>query len=159
MEFQTLGPNLTATLEDRGIRITPPRRAIADLLEHKHGGFTIEALSEELPSVGRATVYRTVKLLVEAGMVCKLARIDGSHVYSVSRAGHHHHHYLCIKCGAVEEFSAEAVEQLLRAIGTGLPGQVVDHRIEMYLICDYCPSKGANEGVVPTGSAPTAAGQ
>ena len=90
-------------------------------------------------------------------MVCKLARMDGSRVYSVSRAGHHHHHYLCIKCGSVEEFSADAVEQLLRAISTGLPGQVVDHRIEMYVICDYCPAKGANKGFVSTGSDPTAA--
>ena len=141
MEFQTPSPNLTATLEDRGIRVTPPRKAIADLLERKHGGFTIEALREELPSIGRATVYRTIKLLVEAGVVCKLARMDGSRVYSVSRAGHHHHHYLCIKCGSVEEFSADSVEQLLRGIGTGLPGQVVDHRIELYVICDYCPTK------------------
>ena len=142
MNSQASHPNLMAVLEDRGIRVTPPRKVIVDLMEQKQGGFTIEALSEELPAVGRATVYRTVKLLVEAGAVCKLAMVDGSHVYSVSRTGDHHHHYVCVKCGAVEEFRAAAVEQLLRSVGTDLPGQVVDHRIELYVICDYCPEKG-----------------
>ena len=141
MQFQASHPNLMAVLEGRGIRATLPRRTIAGLLEQKHAGFTIEAISEELPSVGRATVYRTVKLLLEAGAVCKLAMMDGSHVYSVSRAGHHHH-YVCVKCGAVEEFRAAAVEQLLRSAGADLPGQVVDHRIELYVICDRCLADG-----------------
>ena len=87
--------------------------------------------------MGRATVYRTVKLFFEAGAVCKLAMMDGSHVYSVSRAGHHHH-YVCVKCGAVEEFRAAAVEQLLRSAGADLPGQVIDHRIELYVVCESC---------------------
>ena len=141
MEFQASHPNLIAVLEGRGIRATLPRRTIAGLLEQKHAGFTIEAISEELPSVGRATVYRTVKLLLEAGAVCKLAMMDGSHVYSVSRAGHHHH-YVCVKCGAVEEFRAAAVEQLLRSAGADLPGQVIDHRIELYVVCDRCLADG-----------------
>ena len=130
-----------ATLKDRGVRVTRPRRAIVDLLEHKLGGFRIEALSDELPSVGRATVYRTVKLLLEAGAVCKLTMMDGSRVYMVSQTGHHHHHYVCVKCGAVEEFRVAAVEKMLRSIATDLPGQLIEHRIELYVICDYCTAK------------------
>ena len=64
---------LVSALVEQGYRITLPRKAIAGLLVQKHAGFTIEALSEELPLVSRATVYRTVKLLIEAGLVCKLA--------------------------------------------------------------------------------------
>ncbi len=92
--------------------------------------------------MGRATVYRTVKLLLEAGVVCKLAMLDGSHLYSVSRAARHHHHYVCVKCGAVAEFRTAAIEQMLRSIGADVPGQVVDHRIELYVACDYCPTNG-----------------
>ncbi len=147
MAFQTLHPNLMAVLKDRGVRATFPRKAIANLLEQKQGGFTIESLSEELPSVGRATIYRTVKLLLEEGAVCKLAMMDGSHVYSVSRAGHHHHHYVCVKCGAVKEFRAAAIEQLLWSIGADVPGRVVDHRIELYVACDFCPANGGKMGV------------
>ena len=131
-----------AALKDRGVRVTSPRKAIADHLEHRRGGFTIEALCEELPSVGRTTVYRTVKLLLEVGGVCKLALMDGSQVYTVSRAGHHHH-YVCVGCGAVEEFRAASVERLLSSIGHELPGEVVDHRIELYVICGNCPAEWA----------------
>ena len=140
MDFHTSSPSLTAALEDRGYRLTLSRQAIVDLLEQKHEGFTAEGLSEELPSVSRATVYRTIKVLLEAGAICKLATIDGSIVYSVSRTGHHHHHYVCVNCGAVEEFRAAAVERMLRSIAAELPGQVVDHRIELYVACDPCPA-------------------
>ena len=132
--------NLVAALEELGYRATAPRKAIAKLLEQKHDCFTLEALNEELPSVGRATVYRTVKLLLEAGVVCKLATIDGSQMYSLCRVGHHHHHSVCIQCGAVEEFKAAAVEQLISAISAEIQGEVIDHRIELYLICESCPS-------------------
>ena len=128
-----------ATLEELGYRATAPRRAIAKHLEQKHESFTVEALSEELPSVGRATVFRTIKLLLEAGAVCKLATIDGSQKYSLRRVGHHHHHSVCIQCGAVEEFRAAAVERLISTISAEIPGEIIDHRIEFYVVCDSCP--------------------
>ena len=130
-------------LEVLGFRATAPRRTIADLLEQRQDSFTVEALSEELPSVGRATVFRTIKLLLEAGAVCKLATIDGSQMYSLCRVGHHHHHWVCIQCGAVEEFRAAAVEQLISAIGSEIPGEVIDHRVELYVICGSCPFHGS----------------
>lgn len=134
--------NLVAVLEGLGYRATAPRKAIAKLLEQKKDSFTAEALSDELPSVGRATVFRTIKLLMEAGAVCKLATIDGSQVYSLCRVGHHHHHSVCIQCGAVEEFRAAAVERLISAISAEVPGEVIDHRIELYVVCGLCPSHG-----------------
>ena len=140
MDLQTSNPNFMAVLEDRGYRATYSRKAIANLLEQKHEGFIIEALCDELPLVSRATVYRTIRLLLEAGVICKLATMDGANVYSVSRAGHHHHHYVCVICGAVEEFRAAAVERLLRSISADLEGQVIGHRIELYVACDDCPA-------------------
>ena len=134
---------LLAVLEELGYRATAPRKAIAELLEQKQDSFTVEELSEELPSVGRATVFRTIKLLLEAGAVCKLATIDGSQMYSLCRVGHHHHHWVCIQCGAVEEFRAAAVEQLISAISSEIPGEVIDHRVELYVICGSCPLHGS----------------
>ena len=132
-----------AVLEGLGYRATGPRKAIANLLEQKHDTFTLEALNEELPSVGRATVFRTIKLLLEAGAVCKLATMDGSQMYSLCRVDHHHHHSVCIQCGAVEEVRAVAVERLISAIGAEIAGEVIDHRIELYVVCDSCPSHGS----------------
>ena len=131
-----------AVLENRGYKATAPRKAIVKLLEQKQEGFTAEALSEELPSVGRATVYRTVKLLLEAGAVCKVPMMDGARVYSLTRVGHRHYHSVCVRCGGVGEFKAATVDRLLRAIGADIPGKLVDHRIELYVTCDYCRADG-----------------
>ena len=138
--IQESRPNLMEALENRGYRATAPRKAIARLLEQKYEGFTVEALSEELPSVGRATVYRTVKLLLEAGVICKLLMMDGARVYSLTRVGHRHHHSICVQCGVVGEFKAATIDRALRAILAEIPGQIVDHHIELYVTCDDCPA-------------------
>ena len=131
-----------ATLKDRGYRATAPRRAIADLLEQKHAGFTIEALSEELPSVSRATLFRTIKLFVEAGVLCRLIMMDGASAYSLTQVDHHHHHSVCVECGLVEEFSAAALERMLSDISIEICCQIVDHHLELYVNCGHCPADG-----------------
>ncbi len=128
---------MMAILEDRGFRSTAPRREIVDLLERKEEGFTTEEISEELSGVGRATVFRTVKLLVEAGVLCKLAMPDGAPRYSLARV-EHHHHTVCVSCGEVGEFRDTTIERMLRTIGKDVPGEILGHRIEFYVMCDTC---------------------
>lgn len=128
------------TLKERGYRATAPRRVIANLLEQKHDSFTIEALGEELPSIGRATLYRTIKVFLETGMLCRLVLMDGDHVYSLARVDHHHHHSICVDCGSVEEFSVAAVERMLSDISAEICCQVVDHLLELYVKCGDCPA-------------------
>lgn len=148
MPFTEQHANLMAVLESRGYRTTVPRRMIARLLEQKREGLTAHALCEELPSVGRATVFRTLKLFLEAGVLCKLDTMAGAPIYSLCERGHHHHS-VCVRCGAVDEFRLATIEQLMRAISKEIPGQVVGHRIEMYVDCLYadcknCPRNGKN---------------
>lgn len=135
--LRTSRPDLMAVLEDRGYRSTAPRRAIIELLKQKEEGFTSEEISDELPSVGRATVYRTIKLLLKAGVICKLALLNGSPKYSLSRI-EHHHHTVCTRCSTVGEFRAATVERMLRAVGDDIPGEIVGHRMEFYVTCDRC---------------------
>ena len=135
---QSRRPDLMAVLGLRGYRITTPRRMIAGLMERKREGFTAEMLCEELPSVGRATVFRTINLFVEVGALCKLSPMDGASTYILCRVGHHHH-TVCIRCGLVEDVRSGTVERLLRAIGDDLPGKVVGHSIELYVDCKKCP--------------------
>ena len=126
-----------AILEDRGYRSTAPRRAIIRILEAKREGFTADEIGNELPGVGRATVFRTLKLLLEAGGICKLNLLNGAPRYSLSRV-EHHHHTVCVRCGNVGEFRAATVERLMRAIGGDIPGDIVGHRIELYVTCRRC---------------------
>jgi len=130
-------PDLQAVLEDRGYRMTEPRRDLIALLDRKEEGFSAEEVSAELPGVGRATVYRTIKLLLEAGLVCKLALPDGAPRYSLARVEHHHHTF-CVRCGTVGEFRDATIERLLTDVGGDIADQIVGHRMEFYIICREC---------------------
>jgi Fur family ferric uptake transcriptional regulator len=130
-------PDLIATLEDIGCRITGSRRRVVALLEGKSGAFGAEELTTALPGVGRATVYRTIKLLLEAGALCKTSLPDGSPRYTLDQP-HHHHHAVCERCGRVEEFRHSSVERLLRAVKSEVPGTMVGHKLEIYIVCDDC---------------------
>ena len=65
-------PDMMIALEDRGYRSTAPRLAIIQVIEKKQEGFTAEEIVKELPNVGRATIFRTIKLLEEVGVLCRL---------------------------------------------------------------------------------------
>ena len=76
-------------------------------------------------------------------------------MYSLCRVGHHHHHSVCIQCGAVEEFRATAAERLISAVSSEiLGGEVIDHRIELQVVCRLCPSDGGKQGLVSTDRGP-----
>ena len=135
-------PDLLAVLEDRGYRVTEPRRSVVELLDRKEEGFSAEEVCGELPDVGRATVYRTIKLLLEAGVICKLALQNGAPKYSLARI-EHHHHTICVTCGTVSEFRDATIERFLRTIGADISGEIVGHRMEFYIICQQC---AANSG-------------
>ena len=130
-------PDLIAVLEDGGYRITAPRRSVIAALDGKGEGFTAEELCGELPDVGRATVYRTIKLLQKAGVICRLTMPDGAPKYSLSRV-EHHHHTVCVNCGSVGEFRHVTIERLLRAIGQEIAGEIVGHRLEVFTMCGEC---------------------
>ncbi|MQF48809.1 transcriptional repressor [SAR202 cluster bacterium AC-647-N09_OGT_505m] len=133
-------PDLLATLEDRGYRVTRPRREVIGLLGQKREGFSAEEVCGELPGVGRATIYRSIRLLLEAGVICKLMLPNGGSKYSLAR-GEHHHHTICVTCGTVGEFRDSTVERVLRAIGADIPGDIVGHRMEFYITCQDCLAK------------------
>ena len=139
----TSKPDLMAVLEDRGYRSTGPRRDVISLLATKDEGFSAEEIRGELPGVGRATVYRTIKLLLDAGVICKLTLLDGTTKYSLSRV-EHHHHTVCVQCGTVGEFRAVTIERVLRAIGDDISGEIVGHRIEFLITCQDCLARSSN---------------
>jgi Fe2+ or Zn2+ uptake regulation protein len=135
---------MLSILEDQGYRLTGPRRSVIDLLDQKEEGFSAEDISNELPNVGRATVYRTIKLLVDFGVICKLAMPDGTPKYSLAHV-EHHHHTVCVSCGNVGEFRAVTIERLIRALGADISGEIVGHRMEFYIVCESCLAKSDSD--------------
>lgn len=131
-------PNLISVLEDLGYRITQPRRELIAFLSKHDSAFTAEEIAAESRHMGRATVYRTLKLLVEGGVLCKTITRDGSPRYSLGDTNHHHHHLICVQCGRVEEFRHPAVERMLRSMKRDISGNLIGHRLEIYDQCEQC---------------------
>ncbi|MBM3949578.1 MAG: transcriptional repressor [SAR202 cluster bacterium] len=136
-------PDLTSVLEDKGYRVTGPRLNIIRLLGKKNEGFSAEEINYALPGVGRATVFRTLKLLLGANVICKLTTRDGGVKYSLARV-EHHHHTVCVKCGTVGDFRDVTIERLLRTLGDEIQGQIVGHRIEVDVVCPSCQKASRN---------------
>lgn len=137
MQTDAMRPDILAILEDNGYRITEPRREIIHALSGRREGFAAEEIVSELPQVGRATIFRTLKLLLETGAICRLNMLDGAPRYSLARI-EHHHHAVCVRCGLVSEFRAATLERMMRTIGTEVRGEIVGHRIDLYVVCPSC---------------------
>ncbi len=130
--------DLIRAIDDLGFRVTDARRRVATALAARPGSFTAEEVCEELDDVGRATVYRTLKLFQDAEAICKLSLPDGAPRYAVAQGGRHHHHAVCVNCGAVSEFRDSTVERVLRAVASDVEGEIVGHRMEFYVTCPDC---------------------
>ncbi len=137
MTIEMHSVNILAALENQGYRSTLPRREIIESLDGRSEGFTAEDLVRDLPHIGRATVFRTIKLLLEAGIICKLSMINGEPRYALAHA-EHHHHTICVSCSSVGEFHAGTIERFLRLIGSEVGGSIIGHRIELYINCAEC---------------------
>ena len=129
--------HLMETLEERGHRATSPRRAVMRAIAEKDRHFAAEELREELPGVGRATIYRSLKLLVETGGLCRVLLEDGNLRYQLSHHGHHHH-LLCVDCGASQDLVGCDIEGTLREAAASHNFQVSRHWLEVYGQCQSC---------------------
>ena len=141
---------LLSKLEDEGYHPTRSRRRVLDAMLAKRSGFTPEELVASLSGVGRATVYRTIRLLLDQGLVCKLSLEDGAPRYTLAQMGHHHH-MVCVRCGTIREFHRSVIERVLTELETPDAGAVMGHRIEVYVLCPACRSDAHARGlpVVP----------
>jgi len=130
---------LLGKLEEEGYHATRSRRQVLDAMLARRGGFTPEELVTAVSGVGRATVYRTIRLLLDQGLVCKLSLEDGAPRYTLAQMGHHHH-LVCVRCGTVREFHRSVIERVLTELETPDAGVVMGHRIEVYVLCPTCQS-------------------
>ena len=138
----SLADQLMETLEERGYRTTSPRQAVVHAIAGKGRHFTAEELREQLPGVGRATVYRALKLLVESGVLCRVLLEDGNLHYQLDQLNHrgHHHHLLCVECGISQDLLGCDIESLLQQAALSHDFQLSGHRLEVYGRCQSCVS-------------------
>ncbi|HVZ73607.1 MAG TPA: Fur family transcriptional regulator [Polyangia bacterium] len=142
-------------LRKKGLKTTQQREAIVDAFLRTSGHVNLEDLLSSVrkkqPSVGLATVYRTVKLLEEAGIAAARHFGPGQTLYEVSEGRAHHDHLICDSCGFITEFENEEIESLQDAAARKLGFNIVRHRLEIFGLCEKargipggrCPSEAA----------------
>ena len=120
---------------DKGLRITEQRRTIAKILSESEDHPDVETLHERAaavdPKISIATVYRTVRLFEEAGILERHEFGDGRSRYEAASESHHDH-LIDVETGNVIEFVDEELEMLQRRIAEKLGYRLVDHRMELY---------------------------
>ena len=134
-----LAEQLIETLGEQGFRDTSPRRRVVEAIALKSRHFTAEELREEVPSVGRATVYRSLKLLVQSGALCRVLLEDGNLHYQLSHRGHHHH-LLCVECGESQDLVGCDIEAQLKTVSVSHGFEISGHWLEVYGRCASCLS-------------------
>ena len=140
-----------AYLERKGLKTTQQREAIVDAFLRSSGHVALEDLLSSArrkhPSVGLATVYRTVKLLEEAGIAEARHFGPGQTLYEVSEGRAHHDHLICDACGFIIEFENDEIEQLQDNLAKRHGFNVLRHRHELFGLCEK--ARGIAGGACP----------
>lgn len=134
----------TKDLREVGLKATLPRVKILEIMErsevrHLSAEDIYKALLEEGEDVGIATIYRVLTQFESAGLVTRHHFEGGISVFELNH-GEHHDHILCIKCGKVEEFVDDLIEQRQRDIAQKAGFSMTDHSLNIYGICKDCQS-------------------
>jgi len=139
--------DIEALCADKGLRITEQRRTIARILSEAEDHPDVETLHERAsaidPKISIATVYRTVRLFEEAGILERHEFGDGRSRYEAASDAHHDH-LIDVSTGRVIEFVNDEIEKLQRRVAEELGFELVDHRLELYGV-----PKGGKKPVPP----------
>lgn len=121
--------------QEEGIRITGQRKIIAQVIQESSDHPDVDKIYQRSnkidPKISIATVYRTVKLLEELGIIDKLDFGNGKSRYEFTDCKHHHH-LIDITTGKVIEFENQKLEELKKEICDKLGYELVDHKLELY---------------------------
>ena len=133
---------LKQILQKEGLRYTHQRQAIWDEMkttdEHRDAEEIYLALLNDGLRVSRATVYRTIDVLVHNGLVRKLDLGEGRSRYEKKMDVDHHDHLICTECGKIEEFVNDQIEALQDEVAEDKGFKLVRHIHQLYGLCPEC---------------------
>ncbi|HEY7862220.1 MAG TPA: transcriptional repressor [Thermoanaerobaculia bacterium] len=146
-------------LERRGLKLTTERQAVFDELfgrhEHVEADELLVRLRAKHKKISRATIYRTLELLVDSGIVGRLRIGESGYRYERLRAGEHHDHLICIACGRVVEFMDPQIEHLQDRVAEKHGFLLVSHSHQMRGVCRQCrPRERAARAIAAEGATP-----
>ena len=139
------------SLRQQGVRLTRQREILLELIDrsgqHLDADTLFELAKQKDPKLNRVTVYRTLKMLKEGGLVDELDLMHqgGDQHYYETRLKQEHAHVICLRCGKVEEFFGEPLQKLRRQVESHFGFQIMLARTEIGGYCSHCQALRSQE--------------
>ena len=147
-DVEELRSRLERYMSEHGLRSTDQRRVIVDKLftdapAHVTIDGMLEMVKREDSRIGYATVYRTMRMLGEAGILHEYKFSDGMTRYELADSHGHHDHIICMDCGLIQEFEEPLIEELQNRIAAQMGFNLRHHKHELYGRCttERCPHR------------------
>jgi len=132
---------IVITLRRHGYKLTPQRQAVIRVIASSQGHLTAASIHEKVhrhyPNIGLVTVYRTLEILAEMELICKLPAGGFSHSYTLSTP-QHHHHLICSNCGTVIDFTGHNLAELEQRLSRESKFRIDSHLLEFFGLCQAC---------------------
>ena len=129
-------------IAEKGLKYTRQREAVAEVFFSSNGHLSAEELYMKVakahPGVGLTTVYRTLKLLTEAGLAKERRFGEPQGVFEKEDGSRHHDHLICTRCGRIIEFKEPSIEKMQEDVARRYGFAVTDHKMELYGLCRNC---------------------
>ncbi len=136
---------LATWIAARGLKATRQRDLIVDTFFNQTGHLSVDELLEKVTArdrtIGAATVYRTMKILTDAGLATARHFEGGQTRYEAALDRHHHDHLICTSCGSIVEFENERIEELQDRVAQEHSFAVTHHKLELYGLCRKCQER------------------
>ena len=132
---------IASLLSQKGHKLTAQRRAVIDVVVNSREHLAPAALYERVrrthPAIGLVTVYRTLEMLYELGLICRVHRGGKSRTYTLAPQGHHHH-LVCAQCGTVADFTGCDLELLQQRLSQETGFNIEGHLLQFVGHCRNC---------------------
>jgi len=130
-------------IQKNRLKSSKRRDLIFNFVSRLKGHFTVndiyQALIKQDPEIGIATVYRTIRLLVECGVLEEQTFGEKKGFFEViNNASRHHDHLICLSCGRIMEFHCKFIETEKQRIAEQYQFQINSHKIEIFGLCKKC---------------------
>ena len=144
IEHTLAGDEIMQKISRAGHKVTESRRVVVELALRRTGYFSASDLYDEMkreaPTVGRATVFRTLDLLSSMHLLEKVHAGEGCHSYVICQS-HHHHHLICNNCGTAVDFEDCSLSDLMQRLAQETRFLIHGHWLEVFGECEGCRQK------------------
>ncbi len=136
---------LARFIHEKKMNSSKTRDIIADIFFKADRHVSLQSLFDlvrkNFPRIGISTVYRTLKVLQEAGLAVERRFSDSETVYENYDSENHHDHAICLNCSSILEFENQEIEALQMEVAKKLEFVLIEHKLELYGYCKKCHEK------------------